>query len=410
MPLTLVRPFLEAVRRADAALAWLLTYALHSTILILAAWLLANSPLGRRLRLAHASWLWMIALCGGLVTATLQTTGLLSPVGGTVRVADESATRAVVRVELTRTAAAGEPAARSTEKAVTRVMITRHWPLAVVIAWLSGATLMLSGFFFVRWRFLRSLTRRRDAEFTVAGSALREVLSRTGVRRRIRLTVADGLTSPVAIGRDEICLPQRVLAEMDPIQQESMLAHELAHLERRDSLWLLVARLIEAVFFFQPLNRLARRRMQDAAEFASDAFALRVLDKPLVLARCLARVAEWSVASPRFFAPAMTGRRGSMLIQRVERLTSGRATREEGPGRLAMGLTAAAVLLIALVVPNASVGAPVPRMPEWAGRVTGFRFVGEPAAGQGRIVIRRMPEDGVMVLRLNEIGIGQARR
>ena len=194
---------------------------------------------------------------------------------------------------------------------------------------------------------IRELIQDREID------TLREVLNRAGIRRPIRLTVASGLTSPVAIGRHEICLPQRVLAEMDPIQQESMLAHELAHLERRDSLWLLMARVIEAVFFFQPLNRLARRRMQDAAEFASDAFALQVLGKPVVLARCLARVAEWSVASPRLFAPAMSGRRGSMLVQRVERLTSGRAARERGPGRAGMALMGVAVLLLALVMPSA---------------------------------------------------------
>ena len=39
-----------------------------------------------------------------------------------------------------------------------------------------------------------------------------------------------------------------------------MLAHEIAHLVRRDPQWLVLARAIEMVFFFQPLNRLARRR------------------------------------------------------------------------------------------------------------------------------------------------------
>ncbi|HSA54998.1 MAG TPA: M56 family metallopeptidase [Gemmatimonadaceae bacterium] len=412
MPLHLVRPLLELVRWADALLAWLLTYALHSTILILAVWLLADGPLGRRLRLTNASWLWMVALCGGLLTATLQTSGVLSPVAGTVRVVSESATTAMVRLEVTRTTDvhAPLPAFSGPRKAVATVELSRRWPIGVVLGWVVGAAVLLAGFLFVRWRFLRSLAARRDAEFTVAGSALREVLQRVGIRRPIRLTMAEGLTSPVAIGRDEICLPRRVLAELDPIQQESMLAHELAHLERRDARWLLLARLIEAVFFFQPLNRLARRRMQDAAEFASDAWALRVLGKPVVLARCLARVAEWSVASPRLIAPAMTGRPGSMLVQRVERLTSGRAARERGPGRLAVTLTAGAVLLLALLVPKASVGAPPSRAPGPSQRVTTFRLMSAPDAVAGRMLFRGVGGDELVVLRLNGFGSPTTRR
>jgi hypothetical protein len=86
---------------------------------------------------------------------------------------------------------------------------------------------------------------------------------------------------------------------------------------------LTVARVIEAVFFFQPLNVLVRRRMQEAAEFASDGWALRAIRKPLDLARCLARVAEWAGAPERLAAPAMAERRGSVLVRRVARLTSG---------------------------------------------------------------------------------------
>ena len=39
-----------------------------------------------------------------------------------------------------------------------------------------------------------------------------------------------------------------------------MLAHELAHLARRDPLWLAFASVVERVFWIQPLNRIARRR------------------------------------------------------------------------------------------------------------------------------------------------------
>jgi hypothetical protein len=141
---------------------------------------------------------------------------------------------------------------------------------------------------------------------------------------------------------------------------ESILAHELAHLLRRDPTWLTIARVIEAVFFFQPLNVLARRRMQEAAEFASDAWASTRVARPLDLAHCLARVAEWTIAAPRLPVPAMAERRGPVLVRRVERLTTGRVVPEEIPG-WAMRLTAAVALLgLILLAPRAAIGAERP--------------------------------------------------
>jgi len=62
-----------------AVLAWLLTYAIHSTILLaaaaLAAWRFAD----------HHAWLdviWKTALVGPIVTATLLMTADVVPLGG----------------------------------------------------------------------------------------------------------------------------------------------------------------------------------------------------------------------------------------------------------------------------------------------------------------------------------------
>ena len=55
---------------AGGAAAWILTYLLHSSLLLAIAWL-ATSPLGGR-RLAAQERIWRLALVGSLVTATLQ--------------------------------------------------------------------------------------------------------------------------------------------------------------------------------------------------------------------------------------------------------------------------------------------------------------------------------------------------
>src|SRR5256884_8916222 len=93
-----------------------------------------------------------------------------------------------------------------------------------------------------------------------------------------------------------------------------MLAHELAHLARRDSLWLAGASLIERFFFFQPLNRLARRELETTAEYLSDEWATRKTGSPVALAKCLATVAEWIQASPLGVPVAGPAARRPLLV------------------------------------------------------------------------------------------------
>ena len=66
----------ETVLRAAA---WLLTYALHSTLLLGAAALLARRVRGE----AWRETLWKAALVGGIVTATAHTQSGYDPPGGT---------------------------------------------------------------------------------------------------------------------------------------------------------------------------------------------------------------------------------------------------------------------------------------------------------------------------------------
>jgi len=144
------------------------------------------------------------------------------------------------------------------------------------------------------------------------------------VRREIRLTSADGLASPVALGASEIALPEAALTDLEPDQQRSMLAHELAHLERRDPTWLTLGCLMERAFFFQPLNRLARVRLQEAAEYLCDDWAVRRTGSGVSLATCLVKVAEW-IDPPHAVPMAGMAEHRSQLVTRIHRLIEGRA-------------------------------------------------------------------------------------
>ena len=140
-----------------------------------------------------------------------------------------------------------------------------------------------------------------------------------------------------------------------------MLAHEVAHLVRRDPEWLVAARAIEMVLFFQPLNRLARHRMQEVAEYLCDDWAVARTSRPVTMAKCLAAVAEWVGRAPRVETPslhpmsAMVESSGSPLVRRVGRILNGRDTPRARTSRLTFAAAAVALAALAGVAPRISV-------------------------------------------------------
>src|SRR5262249_23921782 len=138
----------------------------------------------------------------------------------------------------------------------------------------------------------------------------------------VQLLSAPDDPEPAAFGlaRWTIDLPQRAVRDLSKDELRSLLAHELAHLVRGDSLWLCVSRLICSCLAFQPLNQLARREWQRAAEFLCDSWAVSRTGTPLALARCLAEVAGWRLSGkPSAALLTATGRK-SGLADRIERL------------------------------------------------------------------------------------------
>lgn len=413
---------------ADVLVAWLATYALHSTMFILTAIAVTSRWAPWRLGTAMRDLLWKSALIGGLVTATLQVAADATPVFGTwtpraaaksgavnVRVMVASgdigravpgrpgAVHGVTRPAPSPDGIIGRPEATSS---ITLPPISVHSPgrppvtvfagfsmvstvaLTIALLWLTMAAWMIGCYDRGSSQLIRFLADRRPAGDGIAGRALREVARRAGVDRAVRLSSTDWLESPAVIGSDEICVPRRFLSEVTVPQQEGILAHELAHVVRHDAWWLRVANLIVHVFFFQPLNRVARSRLTEVAEFAADEWAVQTMGEPLHLARGLAVVASWLTPATRSTThPAMASARGSVLVQRISRLTSAHEMKTSRCNRWTQALTLAACLAATALVPRIELS------PAW------------PTLGEGRLVfqerIERSKGSGVRVRMVN---------
>lgn len=362
---------------AEAAAGWLLTYALHSTVLLGLAWLVLRL---RQAEPATAEILWKVALLGGIVTASLQSTLDLRPAGSIALTRPAIASASPIfpvlgapspadPVAAARTGSATEPPSGSSIGAESPVTSTTStwWPApplvgSLALGWLALAIVFVTWYAGRRLILVGRLGDRRVVTDDRLRATLDALCREASVRRRVVLTASTAISSPVALGRGEICLPAAAEHDLEPDQQHAMLAHELAHLVRRDPLWLSLACVIERLFFFQPLNRIARRGIQESAEYLADEWAAH-RSGGVPLARCLVKVAEWIQASPLGVPVAGMAEQRSQLSARVTRLLSRRPGNSPFRQRAVGMLSVGALFVMAGFAPGVAGHAAAPDTP-----------------------------------------------
>lgn len=326
---------------------WLATYAIHSTVLLSMVWL-CDRYLKDRPALAVSAW--KTALVGGVVTASLQVGGWVTPMGGVLAytptpevsqakldpgelpVVDHVGSHVGSQVAYTfdLPESPGDHASQTIAKPATELAVTGGtsggdpvpWRALGFGLWCFGAVIGTARIAGAWWGLGRQLRGRR----TIQKGRLRWMLDNlravASVSKDVELSCTHRIDVPLALGvpKSEICVPRRVIRGLDRDEQECLLAHELAHVVRRDPLWRIVGATIEGVLFFQPLNRVANRRLAIYSEYLCDEWAAVHTRQPLALARCLTQVAGWVVRPHARPVPAMASGQASQLKSRVQRL------------------------------------------------------------------------------------------
>ncbi len=335
-------------------LRWLATYGAHSTVLLGATLLLTRTG---RLGPAASERAWRIGLLGGALTATLAMV-FGSPIAlfptappeplasrAPLEPVPETLVETPVRPDVSVTTVSDAPAPATSPSAPE----SGPDPSLLLLLWPLGALALLFRDHAVRRRLARSFARRVPNVQRAVHDLVASLRREAGLRRPVAVSTSPAIASPVALGvrRLEIVLPERALRELDPAALEAMLAHEVAHLARRDPLWARAYAAATGLLFFQPLNHLARRRLADLAERRADAWAARAEHRRVALARCLTTVAGW-IGDRRVPAtvPAMAARRASLGV-RVQTLLAG-PVREASGGR---GLALLPLLVVPLLAP-----------------------------------------------------------
>jgi beta-lactamase regulating signal transducer with metallopeptidase domain/predicted nucleic acid-binding Zn-ribbon protein len=237
---------------------------------------------------------------------------------------------------------------------------------ALVAAWSAGA-LLLALRLLLGWGWvgrLRAGARLPDSRWQ---GRFDELAVHVGLKMPVPLRISDALGTPVAAGwwRPMVLVPAALVARMPTELLEALLAHELAHVRRRDYLVNLLQGAVETLLFYHPVVWWLSARVRVEREQIADDLASRAIGDPRRLALALQALDAFqrehalSGAAPLPRTPRLVlAAHGGSLMSRIQRLV--RPDPQRPDWKLALPLASLAALGIAVHAVAAPAVAPVP--------------------------------------------------
>ncbi|MCP4898975.1 MAG: M56 family metallopeptidase, partial [bacterium] len=304
-------------------LTWVLLHFVWQGLLVAAAlavllWLTQRATPWTRYRIA--CWSLLVMVCLPLVTLTVllgnhgPTTEIQSTLVGTEASAGAS-------LDVVPNAVASLIERPSTWLGTRQSLEVLRWSLFAV--WLIGVAAQSASHTF-GWTQLRRLARIGCRPAPSNWQRLVDQLAhRLGLGVAVKVLQSTAIEVPTVIGwlRPVVLLPVSSLTGLDAQQLEAVLAHELAHIWRRDYLVNLLQVCAETILFYHPAVWWVSRQIREEREHCCDDAAVALTGDRMALAKALLKLEELRGTTPHL-APAASG--GS-LVQRISRLLGGKA-------------------------------------------------------------------------------------
>ena len=217
----------------------------------------------------------------------------------------------------------------------------------------TGALALNVARLFLVERLLRACPPLDDGALTARLATLAEAVGVPAPAVRLLRTEA-----PLAVTggprRPTIVLSSWLIDHLERRELEAVLAHELAHLARRDHLTRWLGRLLRDATLYLPGGWYALRVLEADEELGADALAVEVTRRPLAMANALGKVWRGALAGPAPLGlagvPGYAATSAELLEERLHRLVEGRSRQRSAlPGRLAAG---AGVLSVGELTPR----------------------------------------------------------
>ncbi|MGF7181814.1 TonB family protein [Tunturiibacter psychrotolerans] len=327
---------------------WMLVYLLNSLwqvpVIFAAGWIAARMARRSGPELEHRVWVVALLLQVLLPACRFRPGGLIHEIVGLI---------------LSRSSGAGGE---------VRVAIGTGVTSGLSMAWLSNevltAVLVVYGcsvlYFAARlgWRMVRTRWMERQAKaITLTGDAMQRwercgrVFGRTGAR----VAESDLIGGPVTVGvrSDVMLVPPGFLESIAEEDLDVVMAHEFAHMRRRDVVKNLIYEVLSLPVAYHPALWLTRARVAESREMVCDAMAAEAVAGSERYARSLLRLASLLVeGAPDKTLHAIGIFDANSFERRVMRLSEGRVEMR-GVRRLA---TIAACGMVGLVTCASALG------------------------------------------------------
>lgn len=226
--------------------------------------------------------------------------------------------------------------------------------LMLTMVYATGVMLLALRLFAGLWTLRRWTAAAEPVDSCDWRAALRRVRARAGLDRAVRLLASPEAPSPLSWGlRAPVILID--YATLDRAEDaDAVLAHEMAHVVRRDWAMLMLSRLSVALFWFNPLVWLLERALVQQAEEAADLRALGGVE-PVSYARtlvaCGAHAGGRLVPAPGIAGQGLARRVRAVLDEKRRAIPSG--SRWTGFAMLLCIAISAPIAAIELVSPKA---------------------------------------------------------
>lgn len=322
--------------------AWLSTYAIHSTIFTLL--LFTCLKILRNLHPYAKEILLKTTLVAGIFTAFLHLLGQgqygqfqITRVAPSVQSLSPLNNKSP-KTQVTPSTPSVVSNALSTQ--ISSPTPTFHWTTILLMIWLGTVALLVLKLRRCKKHFKQSL-QYLEFQDTLLLNILHKLTQKIHLKQPVQLKIVQNNISPLVLNKYTIVVPLKTL-ELTQAQQESMLAHELAHLKRRDHLWLMVYHWLSILFFFQPLNHWLYREIHEVTEEICDAKAVQITQNRQALAQCLVEVAQWLIQQPQWVV-AMASKKLS-LTKRVQQLLNNQYMKNSKNNRVPFHLALASIV------------------------------------------------------------------
>jgi uncharacterized protein (TIGR03435 family) len=193
------------------------------------------------------------------------------------------------------------------------------WQEILAALWMCGFVATV-GLWLWRWRQAAACLRRaapmpqgREVD------ALRQLERALSSQSPLAMFLATGPGEPGVFGifRPVLLWPAGISKHLQDNHVEAILAHEVAHVRRRDNLTAAMHMLVEAIFWFHPLVWWLGARLAEERERACDEEVLQLGKSAQVYAESILKTCEFCVASP---LACVSGVTGADLKKRIVRI------------------------------------------------------------------------------------------